>query len=253
MIRAAALCLSLFVATAAALAAPPERMVLSTGMREPWTTADRGGFTDLLVSEVFRRLGIRAEVSVILAAARGIRLVDEGVDDGLTARVAGLEDTYPNLVRVPEKIFDNDFVAATLVGSETARSAAIPDFAGLAPHSVAHIIGWQVFERNLGTVRNLTQAKDSDQLLGLLANGRAEVILHERWQVLWHARQNGLTLHVFEPPLAAVPMYMYLHRRHADLVPKVAAELAAMKADGSYRALAERAFGGLGDTAVLHR
>lgn len=244
MIRLAAALLSLFLASAA-LAGVPDRMVLSTGMREPWTTPDHTGFTDLVVAEAFRRLGIQAEVTVILAAARGIRLVDEGIDDGLTARVAGLEQTYPNLLRVPEKIFDNDFVAATLAGGDMAQSARIPDFTGLGPYSVGYIIGWQVFERSLGRVRDLAQAKDSDQLLGLLANGRVEVILHERWQALWHAKQKGMTLHIFEPPLAAVPMYMYLHRKHADLVPRLAAALADMKADGSYQALAEQAFGGL--------
>lgn len=231
-------------------AAAPDRMVLSTGMREPWTNTEHTGFTDLVVTEVFRRLGVTAEVSVIFARARGIRLVDEGVDDGLTAAVAGLEKDYPNLVRVPEKIFDNDFIAATLAVDDASQAWAIRSFADLAPYSVAYIIGWQVFDRNLGPVRELTQAKDADQLLTLLSNHRVEVILHERWQVLWLARQKGMNLRLFEPPLAPVPMYMYLHKKHADLVPKVAAELAAMKQDGTYRALADRALGGLGDKAL---
>lgn len=239
----------LLLLAALAPAGAADRMVLSTGMREPWTTPERTGFTDLVVTEVFRRLGMQAEVSVILAAARGLRLVDEGVDDGLTARVAGLEKTYPNLVPVPEKIFDNDFVAAE--AADPASTRAIAGFAGLAPFNVAYILGWQIFEKNVGTVRELTQAKDSEQMLTLLQNGRAEIVLHERWQLLWHARQKGITLRIFEPPLARVPMFMYLHRKHADLVPRVAAELKAMKADGTYEALAERAFGSLGNKALL--
>ena len=243
----------LFAALIVPAAAAPDHMVLSTGMREPWTNAEHTGFTDLVVTEVFRRLGVKAEVSVILASARGIQLVEDGVDDGLTARVIGLDEKYPNLVRVPEKIFDNDFVAATLAGNGANPSWTVTSFADLAPRTVAYIIGWQIFDRNVGTVRTLTQAKDSDQLLTLLGNGRAEVILHERWQVLWHARLKNMILRVFEPPLAPVPMYMYLHRKYADLVPRVAAELAAMKKDGTYRALAERAFGDLGDKALLLR
>lgn len=246
--------LLLFVAALASPAtAAPDRMVLSTGMREPWTNADHTGFTDLVVAEVFRRLGIKADVSVIFARARGIRLVDEGVDDGLTAAVAGLDKDYPNLVRVPEKIFDNDFVAATLALDDAGKAWPIKSFADLAPYSVAYIIGWQIFDKNLGPVRELAQAKDADQLLTLLGNRRAEVILHERWQVLWLAQQRNMTLRVFEPPLAPVPMFMYLHRKHIDLVPRVAAELAVMKRDGTYRALAERAFGDLGDNAMLVR
>ena len=111
---------------------------------------------------------------------------------------------------------------------------------------MAYIIGWQVFEHHLPPVRDLTLAKDSAQLLTLLTAGRAEVILHERWQALSHAKALGLQLHVQEPPLARVPMYIYLHRRHAGLVDKVADSLRRMKADGSYDAIAQGVFGHLG-------
>jgi polar amino acid transport system substrate-binding protein len=236
-----------------ATAAEPGRMVLTTGMREPWTKADHTGFTDLVVREAFRRLGIEAEVSVIFARARGLRLADDGVDDGLTAAVAGLDKEYPNLIRVPEKIFDNDFISAALAGNEAAKSWPIAAFADLAPYSVAYIIGWQVFDHGLGPVRELTQVKDADQLFTLLGNGRAELILHERWQALWLAKQRGISLRVYEPPLAAVPMYTYLHKKHSDLVPRLAAVLAEMKRDGTYQTLADQAFGDLGHKANLLR
>lgn len=241
-----ALLLCAVLATAPAWAG--DRLVLTTGMREPWTNPDRTGFTDLLVKEVFRRIGVEADVELNLAAGRAIRLAGQGVDDGLTARVAGLEKEYPDLIRVPEKVFDNDFVAASL-----GPGFATTDWDTLKPHHVGYILGWVVFENNLPPVRELTLAKDSTQLLSLLKSGRIEVLLHERWQALWHARQMGMTIRILEPPLASVPMFMYLHRRHAALVPRIAAELAAMKADGSYRAIAERAFGGLGGRLPSYR
>lgn len=225
---------------------------LSTGMREPWTNADGTGFTDLVIKEAFRRLDIPVEVVVNFAAARALALADEGVDDGLTARIAGLEKDYPNLLRVPEKIFDNDFVAASL-SSPSPHPDPAPGWDGLSPYSVAYILGWQVFDNNLKPVREVTHAKDSAQLLGLLKAGRAEVILHERWQALWHARQQGIIIHIHEPPLARVPMYAYLHKRHAGLIDRLSRELTAMKADGTYQMLAERAFGGLGVRVVLFR
>ena len=40
---------------------------------------------------------------------------------------------------------------------------------------------------------------------------------------------------VHEPPLASVDMYMYMHKEHAHLVPKLAQALKDMKADGTYR------------------
>lgn len=210
---------------------------LTTGMREPWTTPAQDGFTDLLVAALSKRLGLSMTLSVNPAAARAISLANDGVDDGLAARVAGLEKDYPNLVRVPEPIFVNDFVACT-----NAPQPSIKTWGDLSPHSVAHIIGWQIFERNLPALRELTTTRDSRQLVQLLQNGRADVILHERWQALWQARQLGHAITVQEPPLAQVPMYLYLHQRHAALIPTISAELAAMKADGTHKRLQETAF-----------
>lgn len=228
------------------LAVPPplraaERLTLSTGMREPWTNAEQSGFHNLLAGELFRRLGIEARVTFNPAAARALLLANDGTDDGLAGRIAGLEKEYPNLVPVPEPAFTNDFVAASLPTAQI----QIRSWRDLEPHSVAYILGWQVFEQNVPKTRELTLVKDSRQLLTLLQAGRTEIILHERWQVLWHARELGIPLAIHEPPLSPVPMYIYLHRRHAHLADRAAAELRAMKADGTYRAIAGRAFAGL--------
>ncbi|CAA7613216.1 ABC transporter substrate-binding protein [Magnetospirillum sp. UT-4] len=233
----------LALAAPAGLAAEPLR--LSTGMVEPWTRADGTGFHQVLVREVFARLGLEAEVEVNPASARAFVLANDGVTDGLAGRVAGIEDEYPNLIRVPERMFVNDFVACAAQPESTPAS-----WAALAPRAVAHILGWQVFEHNLPTVRELTRTKDTQQLLNLLKAGRTEVILHERWQILSQAKAAGIALHVQEPPLTRVPMYIYLHRRHADQVDKVAATLRTMKADGSYEAIAETVFGGLGSAVT---
>lgn len=222
-------------------AAAAEPMRLSTGMIDPWTTPEGDGFHQLLVKAVFARLGVAAEVDVNLASSRAFSLANDGVTDGLAGRVAGMEKEYPNLIRVPEPMFMNDFVACALTPDPTPAS-----WAGLTPKAVAYIIGWQVFEHNLPPVRELTQTKDSSQLLNLLKAGRTEVILHERWQVLSLAKAMGLRLYVQEPALARVPMYIYLHSRHAALTGRVAAVLREMKADGSYEAIAQRVFGGLG-------
>jgi len=225
-------------------AAAGDRLVLSTGMIEPWTNAEGTGFHQELVREMFARMGLAAEVDVNLASSRAFALANDGVTDGLAGRVEGVEKAYPNLIRVPERMFVNDFVACS-------RRVALPTaWADLAPHSVAYIIGWQIFEHNLPPVRDLTLAKDSRQLIGLIKADRVEVVLHERWQALWQAKALGVTLRCQEIPLARVNMYVYLHRRHADLVERASATLREMKADGSYEAIAQRVFGGLGSVTT---
>jgi len=87
-------------------------LVLSTGMREPWTNAQKTGFTEQLLAELFRSLELDGHVVFNPAAARALALANDGIEDGLAARIAGLEKDYPNLIRVPEPVFSNDFAAA---------------------------------------------------------------------------------------------------------------------------------------------
>jgi len=44
---------------------------------------------------------------------------------------------------------------------------------------------------------------------------------------------NGVE--VLDPPLLASPAYLFLHKKHAALAPRLDAALRAMKADGSYQ------------------
>jgi polar amino acid transport system substrate-binding protein len=46
-----------------------------------------------------------------------------------------------------------------------------------------------------------------------------------------------------EPPLAIQPMYLFLHERHEDILPSVAAVLREMKDDGSYERYRRQALG----------
>jgi polar amino acid transport system substrate-binding protein len=240
MVRILLLCL--FVA-AFGPAHAAERLTLSSGMREPWTNAEQTGFTNLLLAEMFRSAGIDGQVVFNPAAARALALANDGTDDGLAARIAGLELEYPNLVRVPEPIFFNDFVAASAADAPV----TIRGWGDLSTFSVAYILGWQVFANNVPQVRDLALPKDSAQLLTLVRAGRADVILHERWQVLWHARQLEIPLRIHEPPLASVPMYLYLHKRHAGLVEPFDRALKAMKADGRHARLRDRILGPLAE------
>lgn len=235
---------------ALALGVAPARaadaLTLSTGMAEPWTKENRTGFTDLLIPKLFKRLGLEAALVVNKASARAINLANDGVDDGIAARIEGLEVKFPNLVMVPEPIFVNDFVACGL-GPMPGRT----DWESLSNHRVSYIIGWQIFDNNVRPARELLLAKDAEQLFSLLKAGKTDLALHERMQALWLAKDAGLRIKIAEPPLARVKMYIYLHRRHADLVPKLSAELAAMKTDGSYQAIVKQAFKGLGPTPNL--
>ena len=212
-----------------------DKIVLNAGVLAPYTTPDRKGFLDQIVAAVFREVGLQAEVQVFATATeRSLLNANAGIDDGMAMRIAGLEAQYPNLIRVPEPLIANDFVAYT-----TKPRFATDNWKSLDPYVVTYIIGWKIFEKNVTQVKEVTQVRDADQLFGLLASGRADVALYERWQGLERVRAMGIKAQVLEPPLARSDMFIYLHKKHEALVPAVAQALARLKKSGGYQRIQE--------------
>jgi polar amino acid transport system substrate-binding protein len=211
-----------------------ETIVLNTGVRQPYTAANGSGFLDRLVAELFRRVGRQARVEVYEASERAMINANSGVDDGFAMRIKGLEAQYPNLLRIDEKVIDNDFVAYSI-----RHNFVTADWSSLAPHQVAYILGWKVFETNLPPAIRATKVRDAKQLFSLLRQDRADVVLYERWQGQWQVRELGFAIQALEPPLARQEMFIYLHRKHAELAPRLQRELAAMKRDGSYQRIVD--------------
>jgi len=219
-------CLGLLAPTQAA-----DTLVLTSGVLAPYTTPDHKGFLDQLIAAVFREAGVQAEVLIYpTATERGMLNANEGVDDGLAMRIAGLEKQYPNLIRVPEEVAVNDFVAIT-----TQHRFPTPSRDSLSPYVVTYIIGWKVFEANVPKGKELTLVRDAEQLFILLDRGRADVALYERWQGMAQTRIMDIKAQVMEPPLVRTKMYMYLHKKHAALVPRVAEALVKLKKNGTYQ------------------
>jgi polar amino acid transport system substrate-binding protein len=212
-----------------------DKIVLNAGVLAPYTTPDRKGFLDQIVAAVFREVGIQAEVQVFATATeRSLLNANSGIDDGMAMRIAGLEAQYPNLIRVPEPLIVNDFVAYT-----TRPRFATDNWKSLEPYVVSYIIGWKIFEKNVTQAKEVTQVRDAEQLFGLLGSGRADVALYERWQGLERLRAMGIKAQVLEPPLARTDMFIYLHKKHEALVPGVAQALARLKKNGSYQRIQE--------------
>ncbi len=230
---------SLLLAGGAVLHAEPLR--LNSGVGAPYFQSDKKGFLDLLVPAVFRRIGVEAEGVQYAASERAMLNANNGIDDGVVMRIKGLEKTYPNLIRIEEKVIDNEFV-----GYATRVKFTTTDFASLKDYQVGYINGWKIFESGLLPGTAVTKVQDVEQLFALLARDRADVVLFERWQGNHLLNEQGIQADMLTPPLVTTEMFMYLHRKHAHLVEPAARALRAMKADGSYQAIAAQSLPNLG-------
>jgi polar amino acid transport system substrate-binding protein len=192
----------------------------------PRSTPEQTGFQDEIVKEAFGRIGITVGI-VHLPSERALQNVNMGVDDGNFARVAGLEAKYPNLVMVPEKITDFYFTVFTKDPALVASS-----FADLKTKNVTIVIGWKILEDNLAGTKKLTKLKNGQNLFDFLANDRCDAVVFDRLEGLEIIREEGLAgIRAVVPPLATLPMYLYLNKRHADLVAPLASALTAMRLD----------------------
>jgi len=195
---------------------------------------DNPGYMTLIAREAFQRIGVHITIDT-LPAERCLINSNSGLDDGDLVRVAGLEKTYPNLIRVPEKVMDFEFVAFTLN-----KGIRIKNLAELAPYSVAYVTGWKFYEQRIKQAREITKVRNLAELFELLQKGRSEIVLAERWQGLWAANQSRVKARPLQPPFKIAHMYIYLNKRHAALVPKVAQALLDMKKDGSFQRIVDQ-------------
>lgn len=206
-------------------------LVLNDANEPPFTTPDGQGFLDAVAGEAFRRAGVKLRL-VKLPAERGLINANAGTEDGDLTRIAGLDTQYPNLVRVPEKLIDYEFTAFS-------KNAALPaTWEVLRARSIGHIRGWKIYENQLKGAPAVVSSDDAAQMFRQLQLDHIDVALYERWLGLSLLKNQDIKGIVpLNPPLAKREMFIYLHKRHAALVPKLAEALRAIKAEGLYKRL----------------
>lgn len=205
------------------------KITLNAGTAEPFINADGSGFYGELVKEIFSRLNIDANV-IRLPSARSIINANKGIDAGVIARVKGLDKKYPNLIRVPESVLTFKFVAYSLN-----EKINVKNWESFKPYSVGIIRGWRIYEKNVVHTKKLTTVTNAEQLFKLLMNGRSDLILFEYYRGSWWNKHLNANAHLIGSPIAEKEMFIYMHKKHATLVPKIAKILSELKKDGSYQ------------------
>lgn len=193
------------------------------------TPSDRKALEEIS-KEAFRRLGVKFNLTS-LPSERSLQFANQGEVDGEGLRVAGLGQQYPDLIQVPERYIRISFVAF----AKDRTISLDKGWASLASRSVAHITGWKLFEAQAGAARLVNKVDKSEQLFRMLDSGRVDLALYTLTDGNAMLRDMGLKdIVALTPALQEVDMYLYLHKKHAELVPKLAQQLRDMKADGSH-------------------
>jgi len=211
-------------------------IVLNTAFGPPSSNESQTGFADQVVGEAFRRIGYKLE-TVRMPAERALINADRGIDDGELARVGGLQKKYSNLIQVPESYMSIDMV----LFSKNHPSFIVNGWGSMKSHSLAIISGWKIMEKNfskLGNQVEIIKTDNAQQSFTLLRKDRVDFVAYSNWSGLAYLKANNVTdIELLEPPLASPKFYVYLHKKHKKIVPKLSAELKKMKEDGTINLL----------------
>jgi polar amino acid transport system substrate-binding protein len=212
-----------------------EIIYIGSTNRLPLFSPDEKSIVDQLVKLAFKRIGREAQI-VPLPAERSLINANRGINDGDLLRVEGIEKAYPNLVRVPVRLIDFEFVAFS--------KKTVPPISGwndFKPYSVAIIRGWKILETNVLGTAGLTKVEDAEILFRFLESDRADIAIYERLQGYHVIHKLGLTdIHVVEPPIIIKPMFLYLHKKHRRLIPALEKALKQLIQDGTYETIKAR-------------
>lgn len=219
--------LALFSTAASAQELPT--LVLNSASAPPYATDAGDGFLDIVIGEAFRRAGLELKI-VRLSGERGLKNANDGLEDGELARIGGMEKMYPNLVPVPGKVVDYHFV-----GFSRQTKLPLTNWDALQPLSIGLLRGWKIYERSLKPGTRTTVVDTPEQLFSILDKNRIDVALYERSLGTALVKTMGIKgIHVLEPSLTELEMFIYLNKKHAAKVPAIAAALQQLKDEGFY-------------------
>lgn len=229
-----------------ALAGSPAPIVFGTDLD---AATYSGNWLRRIYVEAFRRLGVPLEFAVFPTRRLSAEL-DQGHVDGEPVRVYGYADTHPNLVRVEESALDVVFALYTT--NPELRLNRLEDLAGtgwIGEYRRGVAFCETILKQRLPAAR-LSDVAATDQGLRKLLAQRTDFYCDIDNMVL-----TALALPEFKGVTrvrrlldlgSPLPLYPYLHKKHAALAPRLAAALKQMKAEGlieRYRVDAEREFG----------
>lgn len=223
------LCLCLLALLLCPSARADHGLLFSTQPIAPYSTADGTGFFDVLFQEIGRRAGFKVMV-VQQPDKRSLDLTNRGVNDADGPRIPGLERQYPNLVRVDEPLVVAELVAFARKGTRYAH------WGDLAGKQAALPVNWSAPEGKLPDSTQIVEVISSHQGMAMLDVGRIEAAMTLLVIGRREIAEHGFARVDPDPPvLHKQPLYLYLHKKHADLIPAINEALRTMKEDGTWQ------------------
>lgn len=182
----------------------------------------------------YQRIGYDIEVQH-LPGLRAIQRSNSGAVDGELYRVAGINQKYPNLIKIPVPIYELNFHAFT-----KNLDFKVNGWNSLAPYRVGFFRGTRFIEQVIQG-KQVTDVKNYTQLFDLLDNRRLDVVIAARQSGQAHLStfdNNGMRM--LSPPIVTQALYHFIHNKNKRLLPALTKELTKMKIAGEFDRIAKQ-------------
>lgn len=163
---------------------------------------------------------------------RALVMANNGEIDGDLMRVKDVVHTYPNLVQVPAPVYYLKMFAFTkrklpILNRESLKGLRIGIERGvLLSEQITEGMNPQTFDSH-------------ERMIRMLKRNRLDVVIISEISGEKSVREAGLggIITTIGPPLASKPLFLHLHKRHAQLVPQLANVLKEMEQSGEADAI----------------
>ncbi|MCH8620239.1 transporter substrate-binding domain-containing protein [Undibacterium sp. TS12] len=171
----------------------------------------------------YRKLGWSININY-LPGERSLRSSNNGEMDGELYRRLGMDRDYPNLVIVPVPLLTYEIVIFT-----NGTNFVVNGWESLRPYTIGFVKGIKIIEQNTVGMK-LESAPTVRQAFQKMLLGRSDVVVSNRISgqaALDEMKQTNIS--VLTPPLATFPVFHYLNKKHAALVPALTEILQKMQ------------------------
>jgi len=201
-----------------------DKVILSTFKKYPLS---------LTVSEIlksaYNKLGIAVEIHY-LPGKRALLYSNSGHSDGELFRIAGIEKTFRNLIRIPVALIELETIAYT-----RRNDIVIDGWSSLQPYKIGYLRGFKKAE-SMTQGMDVQLADQMSSLFKLLVNGSVDLIVESRIGGAYLIDpQIHLGVRPIEPPIDRFEIYHYLHKSNELLKPRLTKALQKMKSSGDVK------------------
>ena len=179
-----------------------------------------------VMKEAYNRIGIDLQVK-FMPGKRALQASNQGKTQAELARIDGIDKKFTNLVKVP--------VAINAVGASVFTIDKTFDVRGwdsLKPYSIGFRRG-HLFAETGTKGMNTMPVKNVELLIDVLLAGRVDVVVTGQITGQMAIKNSGATnVRELTPVLQSYPLFHYVHKSQAALVPKLTEALEQMQSEG---------------------